>query len=327
MPTHIALRTTRRTLTTLTLSAVIVTSFAVNPGSASAAPSRASAVSWGVSVLKSLNAQRAVHHLPPLASSARLLNIAHLHNVKMAAYNQILHQLPGESAPRTRIARAGFSGSTAGENLAQTADWTLTGAQAQQRAMYNETSVANGRRANILTRAYRYVGVDVAVDAVHHKLWITEDFSTLPPAVATPSATTGALAIAMLKLLNVERAAHGRAALRMNTRLIQSAHGHNVTMARANTMSHLLPGEAGFLARLIAVGYQPRAAAENIGWNSNRSMDGVLYLQRIMYNEVAPNDAHRVNILNTTYREVGVDVYMDNTNHKVWITQDFGLAG
>jgi hypothetical protein len=45
-----------------------------------------------------------------------------------------------------------------------------------------------------------------------------------------------------------------------------------------------------------------------------------------MYNEVAPNDAHRVNILSTTYREVGIDIYMDNVHHKLWMTQDFGLA-
>lgn len=328
MLTPVALRTVRRTVTTLSLSAAIVTSFAVNPGSASAsaAPSRASAVSWSNSVFKALNVERSVHHAPQLVISVRLTAIAHLHNVKMAAYNLVSHQLPGELPALTRIQRAGFSATTAGENLAQTADWTSVGALAQQHAMYVEPSGVKNRRANLLNPAFRYVGIDVAIDTVHHKLWITQDFSILPPS-ATPSSvtSTATMATEMLKAMNAERALHGRAALRMNSRLIRSAHGHNLKMASANSMSHLLPGEYGFLARLLQVGYSPRAAGENIGWNSNRTLAGVLYLQRVMYGEVPPNDAHRVNILNATYREVGIDIYMDNVHHKLWMTQDLGL--
>jgi uncharacterized protein YkwD len=328
MPTSVALRTMRRTLTTLCLCLGILVGFAVNPGGASAAPSRATAVSWTASVFKALNVERAAHHLPQLGSSGRLTSIARLHNVKMAAYNRLSHQLPGELTARTRIARAGFSASTAGENLAQTTNWTLAGALAQQHAMYVGPYAISGRRANILNPGFRYVGVDVAIDPVHHKLWITQDFSVLPPALATPSTSTStsSMAAEMLKTMNAERAANGRPALRMNAALIRSAHGHNVKMASANLMSHLLGGELGFLARLLQVGYRPRAAGENIGWNSNRSVAGVLYLQRIMYNEVPPNDAHRVNILSTTYREVGIDVYLDTAHNKLWMTQDFGLA-
>lgn len=323
MPSLVALRTVRRTVTTLSLAVVIVVGYAINPGSASAsaAPSRATALSWRNSVLNLLNAERASHHLAPLWSRVGLVNVADAHNLRMAAYNRTSHQLPGELAPRTRIARAGFSGTTAGENLAQTTDWTLAGAYYQQRAMYNENSAVDKRRDAILNSAFRYIGVDVAIDTVHHKLWITEEFSTTPPAA------TASVAAEMLKTLNAERAAHGRAALRMNSLLIRSAHNHNLKMAAANSMSHLLSGEPGFLSRLLQVGYRPRAAGENIAWNSDRSLAGVLYLQRVMYNEVPPNDAHRVNILSTTYRDVGIDVYQDSAHHKVWITQDFGLAG
>jgi uncharacterized protein YkwD len=273
-------------------------------------------------VFNALNAERAVHHLPPLRSAAGLVNLAHEHNLRMAAYNRNSHQLPGELSFRNRIARAGF-GTTNGENLGQTISSTLAGAYAMHRAMYNETSVVNLSRENILNRAYRYVGVDVAIDAVHHKLWITEDFSATAPAV--PS-TTATLATEMLKTLNAERALHGRPALRMNANLVRSAHGHNLKMAAANLMSHQVPGELGFLQRLLQAGYRPRAAGENIGWNTDRTLAGVLYLQRLMYNEVAPNDAHRVNILSATYREVGIDIYMDSVHHKLWMTQDFGLA-
>jgi len=44
-----------------------------------------------------------------------------------------------------------------------------------------------------------------------------------------------------------------------------------------------------------------------------------------MYNEVAPYNGHRLNILSRTYRDVGVYIYMDGTHHKMWLTVDFGL--
>ena len=244
MPTLPALGTIRRSVTTLAVGVALLFSFAVNPGSASAAPSATDAATWTVSLFKALNAQRAGWHLPALLSNAGLANVAHGHNLKMAAYDRVLHQLPGELAPRTRIARLGFSATIAGENLAQTTDLTWAGTYAQQRAMYY--SVSDGRRANILSSAYRYVGVDVAVDLVHHKLWITEEFGvTAPPVYAVPA--TVSMASEMLRLMNAERAVHGRAALRMNAALVRSAHNHNLRMASANSMSHLLPGELGFL--------------------------------------------------------------------------------
>ncbi|MEP7180232.1 MAG: CAP domain-containing protein [Pseudonocardiales bacterium] len=320
-----AIRTVRRSATTLAVSAAILTGFAVSPAgaTATAAPSRGQAVSWSTAVFNLLNAERVANHVAPLIGSVNLTTIAHLHNVKMAAYNTTSHQLPGELPPRTRIAQAGFSAVIAGENLAQTTDWTAAGALARHVAMYTETPAAIGNRANIYNGTYRYVGVDVAVDAAHHKLWITEDFSTRPPPVAAPS--VAAMATEMLRMINAERAAHGRLPLRNNSLLIRSAHGHNLHMAAANSMSHLIPGELGFLPRLLQAGYHPSYAAENIAWNSNRTLQGVLYLQTIMYNEVPPNDAHRVNMLNATYRDVGVDVYQDTAHHKVWVTQDFGL--
>jgi uncharacterized protein YkwD len=308
MPALPALGTLRRTVSAFAVGVALLVGFTVYPVRASAEPLPSDAATWTASLLQALNAQRAGWHLPALLSNAGLANVAHQHNLKMAAYDRQWHQLPGEIAPRTRISQLGFSASIAGENLAQTTDMSWAGTYAQQRAMYY--SVSDGVRATILGSVYRYVGVDLAVDLVHNKLWITEEFGvTAPPVYAVPA--TVSMATQMLGLMNAERAGYGRPALRMNAALIRSAHNHNLRMASANTMEHLLPGEPGFLARLLQAGYSPRAAAENIAWNSNWTLDGVLYLQRIMYNEVAPNDGHRVNILNPTYREDGVDVDFD----------------
>lgn len=127
----------------------------------------------------------------------------------------------------------------------------------------------------------------------------------------------------MLALLNQERRAHGKKPLTMAYKLRVSAHRHNLHMAARNTMSHQLPGEPFFATRISNAGYHWQAAGENIGWNSDQSVKGLLYLEREMYNERPPNDGHRENILSSQFTQVGIDVYYDAKHHKIWFTQDF----
>jgi uncharacterized protein YkwD len=156
---------------------------------------------------------------------------------------------------------------------------------------------------------------------------------TSPSARSAPSktasssssyATRSDWANAVLKELNAERADHGLPALKMNSKLVDSAHTHNLAMAKANTLSHQLSGESGLGSRVSAAGYHWRGLGENIAYNSNRSESGVLALQKAMYNEKPPNDGHRENILNKTFVDVGIDVINDSTHGKVWLVTDFG---
>jgi uncharacterized protein YkwD len=125
-------------------------------------------------------------------------------------------------------------------------------------------------------------------------------------------------------VINNERAAHGLRPVHMSPALQLSARRHNVRMAAYDEMSHQLPGEPYFGRRITLAGYYWNYAGENIAWNSEMTQAGVVLLERLMYNEKAPYDEHRQNILSRHYRHVGVDVYMDRTNHKVWLTTDFG---
>jgi uncharacterized protein YkwD len=172
-------------------------------------------------------------------------------------------------------------------------------------------------------RVSRHCAAFVALVAV-----LASVFTTAAPASAAslPPRTTAEKTIAgvVLTVLNAERKVHGLSALRMNSNLIVAARRHNVTMARYNTMSHQLPGEPYFAKRISLAGYDWTWAGENIAWNSAMTQTGVVTLQKLMYNEKAPNNAHRLNILNTHFRDVGVDVYLDKTHHKVWLTTDFG---
>jgi uncharacterized protein YkwD len=145
-----------------------------------------------------------------------------------------------------------------------------------------------------------------------------------PAAAATPSpATAAADAKAVFSLINKERAAHGERALRWNTALASVAHRHDLLMAKYNQLSHRLPGEPSFGAEVTAAGYHWRSVGENVGYNTDWSLNGVLTLERMMYNERPPNDDHRLNILNRAFRAVGVDVYMDAKHHKAWLTEVF----
>jgi uncharacterized protein YkwD len=137
-------------------------------------------------------------------------------------------------------------------------------------------------------------------------------------------ASNSVWANAVLAELNAERANHGLRALKMNSELTAAAHRHNLAIAKANTLSHQLSGEADLGSRVSAAGYDWSAIAENVAYSTSRSKDGVLAMQRRMYNEEPPDDGHRQNILNEKYVDVGIDVINDSVHDKVWLVTDFG---
>ena len=154
--------------------------------------------------------------------------------------------------------------------------------------------------------------------------------STKPASPKTTSSSSAGYdarpdwADAVLSELNSERAEHGLRALKMNSELVSAAHKHNLAMAKANTLSHQLNGEAALGSRVSAAGYSWSAVGENVAYNGRRSEDGVLAVQKAMYNEQPPNDGHRKNILSKTYVDVGIDVISDSVHDKVWLVTDFG---
>ena len=150
---------------------------------------------------------------------------------------------------------------------------------------------------------------------------------TSPKTTSSSSAgydTRSDWADAVLSELNSERAKHGLRALKMNSKLVSAAHKHNLAMAKANTLSHQLKGEAALGSRFSAAGYQWSAVGENVAYNGRRSEGGVLAVQKAMYNERPPNDGHRENILSKTFVDVGIDVISDSVHGKVWLVTDFG---
>lgn len=146
-----------------------------------------------------------------------------------------------------------------------------------------------------------------------------------PAANATPlTAAEHRVQLAVLALLNSERRANHLPALVLDAQLNASALAHTARMVGRQTLSHQMPGEASLSARVSATRYRWSALGENIGWTSLYSTAGALAIERSMYNERAPYNGHRLNILSRTYRQVGIGIVFDARHHRVWLTQDFG---
>ena len=265
-----------------------------------------------------INAQRHAHGVPSLLSNPALARASYAHGVSMARHTLLSGQVPAEHTLGYRLTAAGYPPKYAAEIIG-----TTTGNPGAVLALAARLYAGSAGRAATLNRAFGSVGISLVLDHVHHKIWLTEDFGRMKPPPAAP-VTAQTIAAATLSMLNLERALNHRSALSVDSRLIKSAHAHNLDMARLNTMSHRLPGEPVFTSRIQSAGYNWMNAGENIGWNSDATTSGVLALETMMYNEKAPNDGHRQNILSTAFRNVGIDVYYDAAHHKIWLTEDFG---
>jgi uncharacterized protein YkwD len=143
--------------------------------------------------------------------------------------------------------------------------------------------------------------------------------TTAPP----PLPDAAQVAQAVFDSINTSRRDAGLRPLKWSPRLHDSAHQHNLAMARANTLSHQLPGEDSLGDRESAAGVTWWWAAENIAESSSLTTQSALGLETGMVNERAPNDGHRRNILAGNADVVGVDILFDTTHHRLWLTEDF----
>jgi len=156
----------------------------VSPGPgtpASAPPSGQQAAAAG-QVLALINQARAQAGLPPYSLSAGLDRSAAAHNARMAAGCGLSHQCPGEPSLGTRETDAGVIWTSAGENIGEGGPVPGTSSAIAQMAagltqdMLDEKPPDDGHRLNILSSAFRHVGIAVSVDS-HGTVWMTQDFA------------------------------------------------------------------------------------------------------------------------------------------------------
>ena len=150
---------------------------------------------------------------------------------------------------------------------------------------------------------------------------------------ASASSNSESAAQQVLDVINKARAQNGLKPYTMSSDLIKSASAHNARMEENGCgLSHQCSGEAALGDRESAAGVQWTSAGENIGEggpvsNTQPSIaDMAVSLTNSMLAEQPPDDGHRLNILSSSFTEVGIAVTRDSSG-TVWMTQDFSGDG
>lgn len=136
-----------------------------------------------------------------------------------------------------------------------------------------------------------------------------------PKPAPKPVSTSSSMASQVLALVNDERAKAGCGALTTSSALQRAAQGHSADMAANDYFSHDSQDGRSFSDRIRAAGYTGGAIAENIA-AGQQSASAVM--QSWMN-----SSGHRANILNCSYRHLGVGYAKGGSMSPYW-TQDFG---
>ncbi|MFE9703017.1 CAP domain-containing protein [Streptomyces sp. NPDC005930] len=130
------------------------------------------------------------------------------------------------------------------------------------------------------------------------------------------SGATGGAEAQVLALVNEERAAAGCSPVTANDRLTRAADDYSDVMASSGVMSHTGPDGSTMTSRVEAAGYQWSTLGENI---ARGQADAASVMDSWMN-----SPGHRANILNCSFKELGVGVHFGDGGP--WWTQDFGTG-
>ncbi|MFF7379206.1 CAP domain-containing protein [Streptomyces massasporeus] len=120
----------------------------------------------------------------------------------------------------------------------------------------------------------------------------------------------------VLALVNKERAAAGCSPVTANDRLTQAADDYSDVMASSGVMSHTGPDGSTMTTRVEAAGYKWSTLGENI---AQGQADAASVMKSWMN-----SPGHRANILNCSFKELGVGVHFGDGGP--WWTQNFGAG-
>ena len=141
------------------------------------------------------------------------------------------------------------------------------------------------------------------------------------PLSAGLSACPANATTAMIALVNRDRRVTGnRPPLTENANLDWAARKHSIVMATSSVMSH-----NGWDTEIAASHYvvgAPGWTGQNIAWMTGGFSPATI--ESMFFNEVAPNDGHRQNILNTNFHNIGISCIVNKKTGAYWWTQDFG---
>jgi serralysin len=136
----------------------------------------------------------------------------------------------------------------------------------------------------------------------------------------------------MLELINAERSKVGAQPLASDGDLNESAENHSAWMISTDTFSHTGAGGSNPGARMEAAGYAFSGSygwAENIAWMSTRAPAGLQNEVEQLHTNLMNSSGHRANLLNDSYREIGVgfEVGQYKSYEGAFVTQNFARSG
>lgn len=192
-----------------------------------------------------------------------------------------------------------------------------------------ERSSGKGRNDESITQTLNsgtyYVRVDRQQGKTRYQLNIAlaepATVSSMSAPLSAPNAASASLSHQVLTLVNQERRAAGVRPLRLNAQLTASAEAHSRDMALNDYFGHTGLDGRSPAARIVATGYDPFIATENIA-------AGLATPEAAVQAWMA-SPGHRANLLSSSITEMGVGFYfLDNdlgsTNYRYYWTQDFG---
>ncbi|MFF7770410.1 CAP domain-containing protein [Streptomyces massasporeus] len=136
------------------------------------------------------------------------------------------------------------------------------------------------------------------------------------PDSGSGSQSSGGTEAQVLSLVNKERAAAGCSPVTANDRLTRAADDYSDVMASSGVMSHTGPDGSTMTTRVEAAGYQWSTLGENIA----RGQADAASVMKSWMN----SPGHRANILNCSFKELGVGVHFGDGGP--WWTQNFGAG-
>jgi uncharacterized protein YkwD len=148
--------------------------------------------------------------------------------------------------------------------------------------------------------------------------------TNVPPAITLPAGLADcpqSPRATMIALVNTDRHGTGNLpALAENANLDWAARDHSIVMATNSVMSH-----NGWDTEIQASNYvvgSPGWTGQNIAWMTGGYAPATI--ESSFFNEVPPDDGHRLNILSANYHNIGIGCIVNQATGAYWWTQDFG---
>jgi len=121
--------------------------------------------------------------------------------------------------------------------------------------------------------------------------------------------------VTLLNAVNRDRAAAGLSSLKWDNALASAAHQHALRLAKANTLSHQLPGEAPMQDRARHAGAHFSMIAENVA--QGPSVPG-------LHTQWMNSPPHRANLLDPQLNAVGISVVQSGNTY--FAVEDFATT-